>query len=185
MKKGDFYGIGALVSLALAVLFSIQPWHSGGDHGHENPAEGVAAPHFQLLDLDGNPLNSEELLGKTVLVNFWATWCGPCRKEIPDFIELQQKYGEKGLMIVGLSVDKVSAAEVLEWIKDKGVNYPVALATEELFRGWQEILPESQRNVIPTSYLIDREGIVRHVHLGYQPKQVWEALILPLLPEAR
>jgi thiol-disulfide isomerase/thioredoxin len=124
----------------------------------------------------------EEFRGKVVLLNFWATWCGPCRSEIPGFIELQDKYRDAGLQIVGVSIDPLTSdrgggkAAVSQFINRFGVNYTnfmvesaAAIAGYDLSRG------------IPMTYLIDRSGRVVRTYLGAQPKAVFEQDIKGLL----
>jgi thiol-disulfide isomerase/thioredoxin len=124
----------------------------------------------------------EEFRGKVVLLNFWATWCGPCRSEIPGFIELQDKYRDAGLEIVGVSIDPLTSdrrggkAAVSQFINRVGINYTnfmveseAAIAGYDLSRG------------IPMTYLIDRSGRVVRTYLGAQPKSVFEQDIKGLL----
>jgi thiol-disulfide isomerase/thioredoxin len=183
LKKQTLYAIGAILSLSLAVLFTVLPWAAAD--GEQESSQTQTAPAFKLTDMQGNPVSIEGLKGKTVLVNFWATWCGPCRKEIPDFVELQEEYGDKGLVIVGLSVDRGGETVVRDWMAKNTVNYSIALAGDTVYNAWQQLLPASDRGVIPTSYLVDSEGVVRYIHIGLQDKAAWEGVILPLLPEMK
>jgi peroxiredoxin len=180
LKKQTLYAIGALISLGLAVIFSVLPLASAD--GEQESSQSQIAPAFSLTDMQGNLVSLEGLRGKVVLVNFWATWCGPCKKEIPDFVELQKKYGDKGLVILGLSVDRGGEQVVRNWMAKNTVNYPLALADASLYNEWQKLLPASDRGVIPTSYLVGPDGVVRYNHIGLQDKSAWEAVILPLLP---
>jgi thiol-disulfide isomerase/thioredoxin len=118
--------------------------------------------------------------GKVVLLDFWATWCGPCRMEIPSFVELQKKYGDQGLEIVGVSLDPITpngkASAVAPFMKQYGINYtilmvndPAAMAGYTVDRG------------IPTTYVIDRDGRVVNKHIGYKPREVFEREIQALL----
>ncbi len=172
-----------MLSLGLAILFSVQPW-IGADGQQEQP-QTQEAPGFTLTDMQGNPLSLEKLRGKTVLVNFWATWCGPCRAEIPDFVELQKEYGDRGLAIVGLSVDRGGESVVRKWMAMNTVNYPIAIVDNDVYNVWQQLLPASDRGVIPTSYLVGPDGVVRYTHIGVQDKTAWSAMILPLLAETK
>jgi thiol-disulfide isomerase/thioredoxin len=133
------------------------------------------SPAWSLTDLDGKPVGSEALRGKVVVVDFWATWCGPCVQEIPGYIELQKKHGERGLVVVGLSIDRKGEAAVRPFAKRLGVNYPLALATPEVAEAFGGI------EVVPTTILIDREGRVRHRKTGAMETADYEKLILPLL----
>jgi thiol-disulfide isomerase/thioredoxin len=133
------------------------------------------APTWQLTTLDGKPIGSEQLKGKVVVVDFWATWCGPCVHEIPGYIALQKKYAERGLVVVGVSVDQQGAGIVTKFVSSKGVNYPVALATPEIIAAFGGI------EGIPTTFLIDREGRLRHRKVGAMETADYEALITSVL----
>jgi len=132
-------------------------------------------PKWQLTALDGKVIGSDELKGKVVVVDFWATWCPPCVHEIPGYIELQKKYGERGLVIVGLSLDQNGAEAVKPFAQRKQINYPLALATEK------EVAAFGGVEGIPTTFLIDREGRLRHKKVGSMEKADYEKLLIPLL----
>lgn len=126
------------------------------------------APDWTLMDLDGQPVSSSQFKGKVVVIDFWATWCAPCREEIPGYIALQEKYGKDGLVIVGISLDRGGPAKVIDFAKKFGINYPVVMGNEETvsafggFRG------------IPTTFIIDREGNIRDKKTGSEHKEVFE-----------
>jgi thiol-disulfide isomerase/thioredoxin len=113
-------------------------------------------PPLSLAALDGAPLNAEQLAGKVVLVNFWATWCPPCRFEMPGFERVYQDKKDQGFVIVGLATDRGGADEVRRFLAERGITYPVAMATGQVERdfGWA--------NALPTSFLIGRDGTIRH-----------------------
>jgi thiol-disulfide isomerase/thioredoxin len=113
--------------------------------------------------LDESTLRLEDLKGKTVLVNLWATWCGPCRKEIPHLVELQKKYGDSGLIVVGLDVDPETKEEVDDYVKQMNINYRIGWAQETLSRAIANL---TKMNGIPQTILINRHGELTGVFLG-------------------
>jgi cytochrome c biogenesis protein CcmG/thiol:disulfide interchange protein DsbE len=133
-----------------------------------------AAPKFQLDGLDGKPLSLASERGKVVLLNFWATWCGPCRAEIPDLIALQEKYAGK-LQIIGLTVDEDDAEVVKEAVARTGINYPVAMTSPEIRIKYGGIA------ALPTSFVLDTQGRVVQKHEGLRDPLLYETEIRALL----
>jgi thiol-disulfide isomerase/thioredoxin len=133
------------------------------------------SPAWNLVTLDGKSVGRDELKGKTVVVDFWATWCGPCIHEIPGYVALQKKYADRGLVIVGVSVDRKGETAVPPFAKKMSINYPLALATPEVIEAFGGI------EAIPTTFLIDREGKIRHRKVGAMETEDYEKLLLPLL----
>jgi peroxiredoxin len=134
-----------------------------------------AAPAWRLPRLDGTTLDSNELKGKVVVVDFWATWCGPCIREIPGYVEIQKKYADRGLVIVGISMDQRGQAVVQRFIEQHGINYPIVMGDEavtEAFGGVQ---------AIPTTFLIDRDGQIRHRKVGAMEREEYEPIVASLL----
>jgi thiol-disulfide isomerase/thioredoxin len=121
-----------------------------------NPAP---APAFTLRDLDGRELSSASLRGKVVILNFWATWCGPCRAEIPDLVALQDKYRDH-IVVVGISEDEAGPEVVRQFAAKYNVNYPIVMKTPELARGFPGI------SALPTSFILDRESRIVQKHVG-------------------
>lgn len=123
------------------------------------------APDFKISDLEGKIHTLSDYRGKILLINFWATWCPPCRAEIPDFIEVYAAEKNNGLALLGLSVDDLSASELLTFVRRFKINYPIALATPEIIRQFQP------GQYIPTTIFIDKNGQIRHKHVGLLDKK--------------
>src|SRR5215813_1206781 len=132
------------------------------------------APALEIKDLNGKPILLEEEKGKIVLLNFWATWCGPCRAEIPDLIELQKKYKDQ-LDIIALSTDEDDAAEVKRFAQKAGINYRIGMATDSLRTKYGGI------PALPTSFVIDPQGRVVQKHIGLNDPSIYELEVRALL----
>jgi cytochrome c biogenesis protein CcmG/thiol:disulfide interchange protein DsbE len=132
------------------------------------------APEFKLDSLDGKPLSLAGAHGKVILLNFWATWCGPCRAEIPDLIELQTKYKDR-LQIIGLTVDDDDPDAIKKVVAKTGINYPVAIAPDEVRMKYGGIA------ALPTSFMLDSEGRVVQKHEGLRDPLLYELEIRALL----
>ena len=130
-------------------------------HGHTGPAATVSvaapghgAPDFVLTDLQGHTLKLSDLRGKAVVLNFWATWCPPCKQEIPWFVDLQKRYGSQGLQIVGVAMDDDDPKEVVKFAAQNSINYPILIGEEKVAAQYGGI------DYLPTTFYIDRNGIV-------------------------
>jgi thiol-disulfide isomerase/thioredoxin len=134
------------------------------------------SPPVVLKDTRGRTVRLSAYRGKVVLLNFWATWCPPCRAEMPDLIKLQREYGARGLQIVGITYPPTSRAEVDRFVSRLKVNYPILYGT----RG-TALLFNLEDAPLPTTVLIDREGNIRDRILGILEPEEFEQKILPLL----
>jgi cytochrome c biogenesis protein CcmG/thiol:disulfide interchange protein DsbE len=146
----------------------------------EEGAGAMKAPAFALLTADGQKtISLSDYKGKVLILNFWATWCPPCKREIPHFNELYEQYKGEGLEILGVSVDQGGAAVVQEFLKsDSGSlipRYPVVIANREVATVYGPIAS------IPVTFVIDRKGNVQQRLIGYQDKETSEAIIQKLL----
>jgi cytochrome c biogenesis protein CcmG, thiol:disulfide interchange protein DsbE len=146
-----------LTGAALAALGIAGYWTYVRRHDQER--ERAFAPVFTLTTLDGAPLRLEALRGKVVLIDFWATWCGPCRDEIPELGELNRIYGPRGVQVVGISMDD-DAAPVRAFYRELHMNYPVALGDAALAQRFGGVLG------LPVKFLIDRKGRIAGRHDG-------------------
>jgi thiol-disulfide isomerase/thioredoxin len=132
------------------------------------------APDFKLAGLDGKAVTLAGSKGKVMLVNFWATWCGPCRAEIPDLVELQNKYKDR-LQILGLVVDDDDRDAIMKFVEKFSINYPVAVATNDIRLQYGGI------PALPTSFVLDSEGRVVQKHEGLRDPVLYETEIRSLL----
>jgi len=127
--------------------------------------ETAQAPDFSLLDLKGNRISLSAYRGKVLFLNFWATWCPPCRAEIADFVEVYKEYKNKGMEIIGLSVDEMNEEDLLAFVEKYEMNYSVAFATEKIVGDYEP------GQYIPTTIIIDKQGKIRHKHVGLMRKE--------------
>ena len=136
------------------------------------------APDFALPARDGGEVRLSELKGQVVMINFWATWCGPCRQEMPLLQQIHAKYEPLGFTMLGVNVEPDSAA-AQNWLKDMPVSFPI------VFDRKSEVSSSFGVEAMPSSVLIDREGRVRHVHRGYKPgdEAVYADLVRGLVKE--
>src|SRR5437868_3479660 len=132
------------------------------------------APSFKLDTLEGKPLTLADYKNKVILLNFWATWCGPCRAEIPDLIELQKRYADK-LQIIGLDVDDDDSTAVKKFVEANGINYPIGMATNEIRIQYGGVA------ALPTSFVLDSEGRVVQKHEGLRNPLLYEYEIRSLI----
>jgi peroxiredoxin len=160
------------IAWSAAAVFLVLAAVSGCSTGEADTAE---APDFTLEDLRGNSVTLSDYRGKVVLLDFWATWCPPCRRSIPEMVDLQERYGEEGLVILGVSLDDPARAsdEFLREFKDANrMNYTV-------LRGNQAVVADyfgDERFSIPTLFVVNRQGRIVDKHVGFRPGAVEESL---------
>lgn len=121
---------------------------------------GAPAPSFQLNSSGGKPVALADLKGQIVLLNFWASWCGPCRQEMPILEQLNRQYHAKGVALLGVNVEPDSAAAV-NWLKATPVTFPILFDTDSKVSKLYEV------EGMPNTVIIDRKGVVRYIHRGY------------------
>lgn len=147
-----------LKNVLLGIAFSIFAATSLASSG----LEGQTAPDFALKSSSGENLRLSEYRGDVVMVNFWATWCGPCRQEMPLLDELYARYGRVGFSLLGVNIDD-NRSKAMNMVSELGVSFPV------LFDSTKEVSKLYDVEAMPVTVLIDREGTVRYVHHGYKP----------------
>ena len=133
-----------------------------------------AAPAWKLKDVDGKEISSEQFKGKVVVVDFWATWCGPCLQEIPGYIALQKKYGDD-LAIIGVSMDQAGPSVVKAYMAKAGVNYQIVMGDDAIVEAFGGM------TAIPTTFLIDRTGQIRDRKEGAMHTEDYEKRIVAVL----
>ncbi len=144
------------VALAAFVGYRIWPQAAAAVGVASSPNASAAGPAFQLTTLDGNVVTSADLRGKVVLLNFWATWCPPCRLEMPGFESVYELNKNRGFVVLGVAMDADGAAPVQQFLADHHITYPVAMASAPVVQTFGNV------NLLPTSFLIDRQGRVRN-----------------------
>jgi peroxiredoxin len=163
----------AAVSIALALLLAGCSKTSKLDSGRKQ------APNFSLKDAAGTTVNLADYRGKVVLVNFWATWCGPCEVEIPWFIEFEQKYKDQGFAVLGVSMDDDGWKSVKPFVAKHKINYRVVIGSEVVSQQFGNI------DSLPTSFVLDRQGRVAANHVGLVEKQEYQNEIVKLLQDVK
>ena len=177
MKKNlwtAFFTAGLMIA-GLAFSSCKRAESAGGASAFKAVEAKPVAPSWQLTDLNGKPVSSADFKGKVVVVDFWATWCPPCIAEIPGYIELQKKLEPQGFTLVGLSLDEIEPAEVKKFVEAKGINYPVAIADQELLASFASV------EGIPATFVLDREGKIRFQKVGSAPIEQLENVVKDLL----
>jgi len=179
--------IAAAAALSLALL-TLPMLRTGGGERVTTPGRGAAGPgagascdaeghapyDFVLKNEHNAPIKMSDYRGKVVIVNFWATWCGPCKVEIPDFVKLYAEYKDKGLVIVGISVDD-SPEQLQAFMKEFNMTYPVLQMTPDVESAWGPFYG------YPTSFIVARDGSICAKHLGPATKEQFEREIKSLL----
>jgi peroxiredoxin len=157
--------LSILVVLAV-FLFSVFAAH---------PGKRQKAPNFLLQTQNGKVIELSKLKGKVVLVDFWATWCPPCRAEIPDFIEVYNIYKSKGIEIIGIALDEEGWSKVTPYIEEAKINYPIVLGSAEVVQQYGGI------EAIPTTFIIDKNGDLAGKQVGFLSKEMLEQKLKSLL----
>jgi peroxiredoxin len=170
----------AAASAAIALLLGSCSRPSSLPTGElKSEGQRKPAPNFSLKDADGNAVNLTDYRGKVVLVNFWATWCGPCEAEIPWFIEFEKKYKDQGFAVLGVSMDDDGWKSVRPYVASHKINYRIMIGSEVVSQQFGEI--ES----LPTSFVLDREGRIASNHIGLVDKVDYQNEIVKLLQDPK
>ncbi len=152
-----------------------QPGPPGSGELPPAPEVGRLAPDFTLADLEGNQVTLSDFRGKTVFINFWATWCPPCRAEMPEIEAIHQEYKDKGVVVIGVDIlvseilKGYDENDVRQFVQQGGYNWTFVLDTTG------EVTESYNITAIPTSFFIDREGVIRAVNIGAMTKRAMES----------
>jgi thiol-disulfide isomerase/thioredoxin len=164
-----------LIVLILAALYAFR--RSGTRNPTTSTAQRKPAPDFSLPQPSGGPpLKLSDYRGRVVVLDFWATWCEPCRAEIPHFVDLQNKYADQGFQILGVAMDD-SPDPVPAFVKQFKMNYPVVMGNAKIGEQYGGVLG------LPIAFLIDRQGQIRKKHIGATEASVFEQEVTHLLAE--
>jgi thiol-disulfide isomerase/thioredoxin len=164
LKRSPLALVVVAFLVALMLYFGYHHARRSGASFASRLAPATLAPDFSLESLDGKTLRLSDLRGKAVLLNFWATWCGPCKIEMPWFVELQDEYAGQGLQIVGVAMDDASKQDIAKFAKDMGVNYPILIGKESVGDQYGGV------PALPESFLIGRDGKIVDKILGLRGK---------------
>jgi len=172
-----------LINLGMALIVGAGIWF--GTHHNQPPPKPVLPtgsipdklPPFTLMDTEGVQRNNDEWRGKVLVVNFWATWCPPCLKEMPTFIQFQEKYGSRGLQIVGVAVDNLDP--VKEFIDTYGINFPVVIGDDDAIQLSQKM--GNRISALPFTAIFDRSGKTHYIQPGLVTPETLEKELKPLL----
>lgn len=145
--------------------------------GGVNAASGESASDFYWFDSNGKKVSLSDLKGKTVLVNFWATWCAPCKAELPDIESLSKSYASRGLVVIGVSVDKGGdlLSDVSSFVSKNGLTYQIVIDNDNVADAYGNI------NAIPTSFLINKDGKIVDKWIGMRDKAFFESTVAKYL----
>jgi peroxiredoxin len=166
-----------LAALAVVVVLSSCSAESSTKAAGKASKERKPAPEFTLTDANGSSVKLSDYRGKVVLLNFWATWCGPCTLEIPWFIDFEQEFKSRGFEVVGISMDDEGWAAIKPYVAEHKMNYRVLLGNDSVSQLYGGV------EALPTTFIIDRDGKIASVHIGLAGKDEYLNEIQNLLGE--
>jgi peroxiredoxin len=155
VKRNAF--VFVILSLAILGMLVLGKWVDRQRMKHSTSSmvgdvRGAQAPDFELVSLDGRKVKLSDFRGKAVVLNFWATWCAPCKVEMPWFVDMQNHYGSDGLAILGVAMDDSDPQKIAQFASELGVNYPVLLGTNKVSEEYGDV------EYLPTTFYINRQG---------------------------
>jgi peroxiredoxin len=152
VKRDPVILIVVAMVVSIMLVFGIQKARHNSNASGSNKLVNQPAPDFALSSLDGKTLKLSDYHGKAVLLNFWATWCEPCKIEMPWFVDLQKKYGPQGLQVLGVAMDDAPAKDISDFAQKMGVNYPIVIGKEEVGTQYGGV------QYLPSTFYISRDG---------------------------
>lgn len=164
-----------IIVAVVAVVFAWILLRPPTVNNHSGTGALRAAPEFTLTDLDGKKISLSAFRGRVVLLDFWATWCAPCKEEIPHFIDMQTRYGDRGLQVIGVSMDD-DQKPVRDFQQQFRMNYPVVMGNSEMASQYGGTFG------LPITFVIDSNGSIVARHIGQTKAEVFESEIQKLLP---
>ena len=189
MKRGTLSreGIGTVpLILALVVVLAVaillhRNWQTGTEAGKAGPGTAAGpsgsrtAPSFSLKDTNGNIYSSAQLAGKPAVINFFATWCPPCREEIPGFVEVYNKHKEKGFELIGISLDTDTRENLPGFLMNNGIGYRILFGDLATARAYGGV------SALPTTFFVGKDGEIKNIHVGYIGKDAFDKEVMKLL----
>lgn len=171
---------GGLALAFVAVLLWYLGWQPASRNALEGPASvaggaGRMAPPFSLPDISGNSVSSSRFLGKPTVINFFATWCPPCREEVPGFVEVYNKYRSGGFELVGISLDTDTKGNLPAFLMQNRIEYRVLMGDLATARAYGGV------SSIPTTFFVGKDGRIMNVHVGYMDRDAFEREVQKLL----
>ena len=172
--------LALVVVLAVAILL-YRNRQTGTEEGKAGPGTAAGpsglrtAPPFSLKDTNGNIFSSDQLAGKPAVINFFATWCPPCREEIPGFVEVYNRHRSEGFELIGISLDTDSRNNLPGFLMNNKIEYRILfgdLATARAYGGVSSI---------PTTFFVGKDGMIKNVHVGYMDKEAFDKEVMKLL----
>jgi len=171
--------VAMVVSLMLVFGLHMARRNSGQSGPVGGNLAGQAAPDFTLTSLDGHTVHLSDYRGKAVLLNFWATWCEPCKIEMPWFVELQNRYASDGLQVLGVAMDDASEEDIAKFVKEMGVNYPIVVGKEGVGSAYGGV------QFLPETFYIGRDGKVISSAFGLKGRGEIEANVKKALASSQ
>ena len=175
MKILYYSGVLAAIALWGCLMGGCSSQESVRAQGLKTAEKRNSAADFSLKDADGKTVRLSDYRGQVVLLDFWATWCGPCKIEIPWFVELQRKHKDRGFVVIGVSMDEDGWEAVKPFLRHMNVNYRVVIGNDTTAQSYGGV------EALPTTFLIDREGKIAATHIGLASRRDFEDGVAQLL----